>query len=48
MVPGGIAVFVVLGVFAHTLFRSYESLARRSLARRYVGLQVHEARLRGM
>lgn len=39
----GIAVLIVLGVTALFLFRGYERLARRSLERRYAGLDVHEA-----
>jgi hypothetical protein len=44
---GGIAVFVALGAFALVLFRSYERLARRSLGRKYAGLQIHEVPVAG-
>lgn len=36
------AVVLGLGVFALVLFRGYEALARRALARAYVGLAVQE------
>jgi hypothetical protein len=43
----GIACVIVLGVGALYLFRGYERLARRSLERRYAGLQLHEAPVSG-
>jgi hypothetical protein len=44
MIPvlGGIAGLLLVGVVVLYLFRGYEALARRALARRYAGLQVHE------
>src|SRR5579871_3719622 len=38
---GGVAFFIGLGAAVLFLFRGYEGLASRALARRYAGLAIH-------
>ena len=43
----GIVVLIGLGLLALLIYRGYEGLARRSLRRKYAGLEVHEVRQPG-